>query len=299
MSDLPSELPPEPAPAAPRREVVRRPKATPSDTLDSYRDQLGNVPDDEIARLAGVSRGTVGEYRRKHGIGAYRGYLFAKGVGGPGRKADSTANAKLLSRIGDFEHLLGVEPDAAVAAKAGVTRAAVSAWRKKHGIAPLHPRTDTPPTSSKRRGRPPKVENQSKVEAFRDKVGNMADGDVAALAGVSRDAVVDYRRKHGIPAWNGFRTKPRVRNRKASPEAPAAPETRSAPAAATARAKAPSADRSFAYTVSATANGTTKDFIAVGANIETACRIARTALEARRDGPWTIDGIRVLLEALC
>ncbi|MCA9494266.1 MAG: hypothetical protein KC621_30275, partial [Myxococcales bacterium] len=135
--------------------------------LDAVKDKLGKLPDDQIAAEVGLSRGVVGAYRRKHGIPAYEGYLFQKGHAplGPKKemkkakkpKASAAAKAKPepetaveapaaaprkgsrrgpRSRIEDHAHLLGVETDAEVARLAGVTRAAVSAWRRNRGIAP-------------------------------------------------------------------------------------------------------------------------------------------------------------------
>src|SRR5688572_16397823 len=64
---------------------VESPAAPASGSLEAFRDQLGKVADDVIASRAGVSRGTVGAYRRKLGIPAYEGYLFQKGSAPPRR----------------------------------------------------------------------------------------------------------------------------------------------------------------------------------------------------------------------
>jgi hypothetical protein len=260
---------------------------------------MGQVPDDEIARLAGVSRGLVGDFRRKHRIAAYRGYLFEKGRGPVvkrerGDGASAARGPARPSRIEEFAHLLGVEPDAVVAAMAGVSRAAVTSWRKKRGITASQPRSTPSRGSAPRpRGRPADPRKSERLEQFRDKMGTMSDSDVAAMAGVSRDLVVDYRRKHGIKAWDGFRSKPRNRAGSAPSPAPAA-----APAPAPVRAARVAGERTFAYSVTASGRGATRDFVAVGADIEAACRKARTVLEGRPDGPWTIEGIRLLVEVL-
>lgn len=136
--------------------------------LDGVKDKLGKLPDDQIAAEVGLSRGVVGAYRRTHNIPAYEGYLFQKGHAPLGPKTATKANAPKKpkaaktpkaapapevpaaapprasvatssrrgprSRIEDFLHLLGVETDAEVARLAGVTRAAVSAWRRNRGI---------------------------------------------------------------------------------------------------------------------------------------------------------------------
>lgn len=294
MSTLPPDTNPD---ATPRREVVRRPKAAPAKAkapmastnprssdgrLEPLRSQMGRVPDEEIAQQAGVSRGVVGGFRRKYGIPAYDGYLFEKGQK-PGvakaRSAPPVARKRgRTSRLEEFLHLLGVETDAVVAAKAGVSRAAVSSWRRKRGIEASQPKGNTLPKAAIPTTKPARAKG-SRVEAYREQMGTMADKDLAALAGVTREVVGQYRREHGIPAWSGFRSKPRKTPTPHAEVIAASPRT-------------------LAYTVTATGNDVTRDYIAVGPNIEVACRTARIALEARGDGPWTIDGIRVLLEAL-
>jgi hypothetical protein len=122
-----------------------------STSLEAFRDQLGKVADDVIASRAGVSRGTVGAYRRKLGIPAYDGYLFQKGSAPPrraeGRRKEPApkavvkgAKAKAQPRPGrksqaeGYLHLLGVETDRTVADRAGVSLGTVRAWRRARGI---------------------------------------------------------------------------------------------------------------------------------------------------------------------
>ncbi|MCB9684560.1 MAG: hypothetical protein H6738_04835 [Alphaproteobacteria bacterium] len=131
--------------------------------LEGVKDKLGKLPDDQIAAEVGLSRGVVGAYRRTHNIPPYDGYLFQKGHAPLGPKTETKAKKPKAppkprkpkaapeapapeapkttrtrgprSRIEDYAHLLGVETDAEVARQAGVTRAAVSAWRRNRGIA--------------------------------------------------------------------------------------------------------------------------------------------------------------------
>ncbi len=120
--------------------------------LEAFVDEMGKVPDDEIAAKAGVSRGVVGAFRRMRGIPAYTGYLFQKGheplTGAkakpdsrprPEPKARESAPAR-RGRIDAFAHLVGAETDGEVAEKAGVSRSAVAAWRKRHGVPAAVPR---------------------------------------------------------------------------------------------------------------------------------------------------------------
>ncbi|TNE88254.1 MAG: hypothetical protein EP330_15125 [Deltaproteobacteria bacterium] len=87
--------------------------------LEPHKELLGTVPDDVVAEKAGVSRRTVANYRAKLGIAGYRG---------PRRRKKRT------SAIDEFAHLLGTQPDAAIAELAGVSGNAVRAYRVRRGI---------------------------------------------------------------------------------------------------------------------------------------------------------------------
>lgn len=108
------------------------------DRLAAFLNQLGRVPDDEIAGKAGLSRNSVGAYRRKRGIPAYTGYLFAPAGAKPSKpkRATSTVGRRRgrVSKLEPFVHLLGVRTDAEVAAIAGVARASVTMYRNRYGI---------------------------------------------------------------------------------------------------------------------------------------------------------------------
>lgn len=115
-------LPPEPG------EVVRpagapKPRAGSKDAqILEHWELLGQVPDREVADLAGVSVRTIASYRSRHGIAAYSGPKRSKG------------QRKRRSKIEPYEDLLGKTPDHEVAELAGVTANAVRNFRAKRGI---------------------------------------------------------------------------------------------------------------------------------------------------------------------
>jgi hypothetical protein len=123
------------------------------DPLAAYLNQLGRVPDEEIAAKAGMSRNSVGAYRRKHGIPAYTGYLFAPTSGSSGKSKTRRVtgpNERRRGRVSKLEpyvHLLGVKTDAEVAAIAGVARASVTMYRNRYGI-PASRQVVAPPVVS-------------------------------------------------------------------------------------------------------------------------------------------------------
>jgi hypothetical protein len=111
------------------------PARTPESVLDPYRPLLGNVPDQQIARQAGVSRALVLAWRWRLGVGPYEGYKF----GAPGRKGTPrTTNGGGFrgrrSALDPYLHLLGTVPDAEVARLAGVTAENVRTYRTRRGI---------------------------------------------------------------------------------------------------------------------------------------------------------------------
>jgi hypothetical protein len=110
--------------------------------------------------------------------------------------APSREPGRRVSRIDAFRDLVGVLPDAEVAARAGVTTSGVLQYRQRHGIPAAGRKVEAPDAQSVAgRPRPP-----SRIEPFHHLVGVLSDGEVAAQAGVTANAVQMYRRKRGIPA---------------------------------------------------------------------------------------------------
>jgi predicted transcriptional regulator len=222
--------------------------AAPS-SLASFRSMLGKVADEVIAAKAGVSRAVVGAWRRKLGIDAYDGFRFgrrrrnlaeaaravhvaaarkppvAETAPVPATAASEVAAAttssprKRRSAIDAYADMLGKATDAKIAALAGVTPAAVTQYRQKRGIARFEKEKAS---RSVDRGVAELVESDhapapvvaspasthapvSPIDAYRDELGKVADHAIAAKAGVTLSAVGHYRRKAGIPAYDGFR----------------------------------------------------------------------------------------------
>ena len=126
------------------------------DPLERFRNELGKVGDQVIADRAGVTRESVGKFRRDNGVPAYDGFRT-----GPRRKAVQVAPVEALA-----------------------------------------PPTPTPAPEAPSRQIP---KSRSVVDAYAEILGTVPDGAVAAMAGVSRDAVKEYRKRHGIAR---FRTRP-------------------------------------------------------------------------------------------
>ncbi|MBN1335106.1 MAG: hypothetical protein JXB39_04040 [Deltaproteobacteria bacterium] len=116
---------PEAPEAAP---VVAKKRGRPS-KIDQYADQLGVVPDEEIARLAGVALVTVKAWRTKKGL------LTETPESRPARPPRiATERKPRRSKLDAFADRIGVLPDAEVAALAGVTPASVALWRRRHDV---------------------------------------------------------------------------------------------------------------------------------------------------------------------
>jgi len=260
-----------------------------SERIALHAASLGKVSDGAFATLAGVSRKTVVQYRKTHGIAAFeagpgvvskapRRGRPAKATGAPrtrARSADAVsapagARAPRQSKLDGFLDIVGVLSDKEVAQRAGVTAENVRMYRARRGIAaqwqvdgaprrgrPARVKAVAPPVSTetvvapRRRGRPPRVRPpegapvatesgdtlvERALAAVLDKVGKVSDAEVATAAGISRSAVSAYRKKHGIAAAGRGGRPPGSRNKPKATPAPAAPATSAAAPAATASA---------------------------------------------------------------
>jgi hypothetical protein len=294
----------------------RGPRASASARLSAVRQRLGTVPDQVIAKELGVSRGIVGIFRRKHGIEAYEGYLFepghapARGSTGRATTGPTPRNAgtgRRVSRIDAFSDIVGKVTDAVVAKKAGVTRAAVAAWRHRQGIEAAVPKTKALlQTRDPSTREPAAPATRDPLDRFTDRLGKVSDSEIADLAGVNRSTVVNYRQKLGIAAWQGFRTKPRRRRTldaqgSAGPARVAPAPKAIVPAAPAFSTPAPAVvtpTRAVASTASDRKLYAYTEVVSFGEDIVAACIRVEAALETRRDGPWLVDSIRFLGDAL-
>ena len=112
-----------------------------------------------------------------------------------------------------IRHRLGVEPDHKIAEEAGTSTSIVGRYRRKHGIPaydgykfgvrsapPFTPPEKGADGGSAGRGKrgPDRAPRRSKLNRWRDLIGVRSDEEVAAQAGVTREAVRLYRRRHRI-----------------------------------------------------------------------------------------------------
>lgn len=119
-----ADLPPEPGEFEGDAGSVPRPRPGSKDQaiLEKY-DLLGEIPDAEVARRAGVSVRTIASFRARHNIPGYSG-----------PRRTSSSRGPRQSKIDPFADLLGKVPDRVVAERAGVSLNAVRNYRVKRGI---------------------------------------------------------------------------------------------------------------------------------------------------------------------
>jgi len=150
--------------------MPRTPK--PTDHMDSVRHLMGTMPDHEIAALCNSTPSIVGRYRRRYGIPAYEGYKFGMGQTPPSKRGHD-----------DDEAETATEQAAEAAPEQAPQPVAVAAPEQAPAA---EPSSDSKPKS------------RSKLDAYRDLIGTVTDAEVAAMAGVTAEAVRIYRRRHGM-----------------------------------------------------------------------------------------------------
>lgn len=211
-----------------------------SGKLDAFRHLMGNISDNEVARLAGSTELGVRKHRIRHGIPAALPSAKATQAApapapsappDPAPAAPSPTRAvepaaRRSSKLDAYAGLVGALEDAEVAMKAGVTASGVAKYRAARGIpaapgsrsaprvdglssAPVappdrassvHSAEDTSASTAPEGARPLTGPRFSKIDAHRDIVGVLLDQEVARRAGVTDEAVRQYRVKRGIPA---------------------------------------------------------------------------------------------------
>ena len=129
--------------------------------------------------------------------------------------------ASTVAKLAPYMNMLGDVADGEIASMAGISIQTVARVRKEKGIAPRRGRglTKTAVVSDAPRRRPGRP---SKIAPFEDKLAAHSDADVAAMAGVSENAVRNYRKRNGlaaavVPAAPAAPAAPRVA--KAAPKA--------------------------------------------------------------------------------
>lgn len=128
---------------APKKEPAASPTGR-SSRLDAFADIIGTLPDREVAERAGMTTENVRMYRHRRGIPA----TWRTAEGGParrrGRQPAPPGETRVDRALAPYLDRVGKLPDAEVAALAGVSRSAVSAWRARHEVPP---RADRGPSS--------------------------------------------------------------------------------------------------------------------------------------------------------
>lgn len=168
----------------------------------------------------------------------------------------------VADQLGDHAALLGKVPDIEVAKKAGVSLRAVSAFRESKGIAGFgggKAASKARATKGKAAKEARRPGRKSKIDAFAAEVGTTTDRNIAEKAGVTINAVRNWRRQHKIAAFSGDLAS-------VVSAAPSAPVV-----AAASRARAPSGGYAWRVVL---ANG--QSGVVIGADIaEAASRAAR------------------------
>lgn len=106
---------------------------------------------------------------------------------------ESTRPGSKDSLIDPFASMLGSVPDAEVARRAGVSVRTIASYRQRNQITGFQGRT----APKQRRPR------RSRIDPFEDLLGQVPDRVVAEKAGVTLNAVRNYRATRGIPASRG------------------------------------------------------------------------------------------------
>lgn len=166
-------------------------------TLEPFRNELGKVPDQQIADRAGVSRAAVVNVRKRLGIEAYEGYKFVSGGGratapevpvkrGRGRPRKVIVEGSVPAPKPERRkpgRKSRAEKEAAAAALALAHGPAVDA---------IAAANVTASDAAGFRGR------KSALDPYLHLLGKMSDKEIAALANVSAENVRAYRMRRSI-----------------------------------------------------------------------------------------------------
>lgn len=116
--------------------------------IDAFRDQVGLIPDLEIAKMAGVSVEGVRMYRRRHAIAlepsarrrrrrkpSAAAASAAAASAAAAAAAAAAATTSTNSTLDAFRDQIGSVPDSEIAVMADVSESKVAQWRSAHGVA--------------------------------------------------------------------------------------------------------------------------------------------------------------------
>ncbi|MES2638435.1 MAG: hypothetical protein V4850_03105 [Myxococcota bacterium] len=207
------------------------PVAAPADVLAPFRAKLGNAPDADVATLAGVSADDVKAYRRAHDIPAFRRAPPSRG--GTPTEAPAAAVAP-RGKANDADQVVRRRRASSDGAMNEVTVRT-----------PAPERAPEPVAASAA----PVGDAANPLEAFRDQLGKVADHVIAEQANVDRTVIGAWRRKLGVPAYDGFR------HRKSGGAAAPAAAPKAAKKATVVAAAAPSATKASPADTSAATKG--------------------------------------------
>jgi len=101
-------------------------------------------------------------------------------------------------RLEPYRDLMGKRPDGEIAKLAGLDRRYVVVFRVHNDI-PAYRRGSAGKSKPAGAGKPRRF-RKSKLDEFRHLMGEVPDGRISELAGCSREAVMRYRKRYGIPA---------------------------------------------------------------------------------------------------
>ncbi len=170
---------------------------------------------------------------------------------------------------GDFLARKDAEPLAKLAKRYGVAEITLQRAMKRTGTERRSQRGARGAKSARKASR--------KLGRFSDQVGQVPDAELAALAGVSKYQVTQYRKRHGIPSVRGRAAKaPQVVAEAAMKGTPAP-----APAPAPVRARASNAPGQEAYLVKVDSAGASTRYVVVGRDLAEAAGRAQTGVNAR------------------
>jgi len=201
---------PEPSASSPT-ESTRKPRKT---KLDPYLDQIGTVPDAEIAERARVTAENVRAYRTRRGIPALWRGEAAEGQPVPRRTAKkkpapAKKDRRRGSKIDAYADQVGVLPDAKIAEMAGVSLSNIRAYRYARGIPGRRRGKGQPPAPPAEPIPQPTVSTatkarKGKLSPYVEEIGILSDSVIAEKAGTTTQNVRAFRQRHGIPArWRG------------------------------------------------------------------------------------------------